>query len=759
VAALPKPVVEDGPVRELFEALHELHHRAGWPSLRDIAKQVGCSHTTVSAAFSEPKVPRWGLLELIVECLGGDTGVFHRLWMAAGSGGDPAPAPAPVSAQWPPRQLINDIPGFTGRRDELAALHELLPPDGTAVVVAISGTAGVGKTALAVHWAHQVREQFPDGQLYLNLRGFDPDERPVLAVQAVRALLDAFDIPPQRIPATLEAQVALYRSVLAERRVLVVLDNARDAEHVRPLLPGTAGCLTVVTSRSQLSGLVAREGARPIVLDLMPRADARALIARRLGARRAEAEPVAVDQIVEHCARLPLALTVVAARAATHPRFTLAMVAAELRAARGSLRPFDDADQASDIRTVLSWSYRQLSPEAAHLFRALGAHPGPDVTAAATASVIGAELTEARGLLAELADTNLIAEPSPGRYRFHDLLRVYAAELAPADTAIVHRLLDHYLHTAHRAALLLNTARYPITLDPVQPGTSPEEVADHAQALAWFTAEHPVLLAAARLAAARGFDRHTWQLAWTLTTFLDRQGHWQEWRTVQSDAVEAARRLADPEGLAYAHRGLGLAHYRLGDYERAHTELAQALASFVSTGDRAGQAFTHLDICWVFEREGRFAEALDHAGQALRQHEVDSQELGHAIAFNSVGWLQAKLGDYRDALEYCTKAHELFARRGDQIGVGATWDSLGYIHHHLGDYPQAIACYTSAVAIFRDVGDRFHEAESLANLGETHRAATDRDGARQTWDTALRILEDLGHPHAVAVRTRLEGLD
>jgi tetratricopeptide (TPR) repeat protein len=856
VAALPKPRIDDSPLRALFEALHALHHRAGWPSLRYIAKDVGCSHTTVSAVFSEPRLPRWGLLELVVECLGGDTGEFHRLWLTAsertgeraaepadrqnsepadrqsagpadgqsagpadgqsagpangqsagpangqsagpadgpsgerpaGPGDDPAgsaPAPsraagsAPDSsrsagtgpaldpASVPPRQLISDTAGFAGRHGELAQLDALLPDgQGPATgIVAISGTAGIGKTVLAVHWAHRVAGRFTDGQLYINLRGFDPTEPPVAPAHAVQALLDAFAVPPQRIPASFAAQVALYRSILAGRRVLLLLDNARDAEQVRPLLPGAPGCLTVVTSRDRLSGLVAGEGAYPLVLDLMPVAEARELIAHRIGAGRAAAEPAAVDQIVEWCAWLPLALAVVAARAATHPRFGLATVADELRAARGSLDVFDSSDLATDVRAVISWSYLQLSPPAAELFRLLGLHPGPDLGAAAAASLTGAPVGQVRRLLSELARTNLVAEHLPGRYRFHDLLRAYATELAAGDDTgererAVRRMLDHYLHTAYGGALLLSRTRHAIAIEPAAPGAAAESLGDHARALAWFTAEHPVLISVIGLAEAGGFDRHTWQLAWTLTTFLDRRGLWHDWMAVQHTAVDAAQRLSDPAGQAYAHRGLALAHYRLGDYEQSNVELRQALDLFDACDDRAGQANTHLDMSWVYERGGEYERALRHAHQALDLHRANDHRPGQARALNTVGWMYAKLDDHAAALTYCRAAHELFQGLDDRIGEAATWDSLGYAHHQLGQYDDAVACYRRAVEMFRGAGDRFHEAESLANLGNTFRALTDDGSAHDQWQHALRILDELGHPHAEEVRDRLRLLD
>ncbi|MFC4039311.1 ATP-binding protein [Dactylosporangium siamense] len=778
MAALPKPDVAEGPVRDLVDALHELHHRAGWPSLRRIAKEVGCSHTTVWAAFAEPKVPRWGLLELIVESLDGDTAAFHRLWLAASSA-DPPPATAPAvtppavtppavtppavttPGATPPRQLIADVSGFVCRRAEIAALDASLAGNGSAVtVVAISGTAGVGKTALAVHWAHQAADRFPDGHLYLNLRGFDPTGQPLTTSQAVRALLDAFDVPPQRIPATIDGQLALYRSILSGRRMLLVLDNARSAEQVRPLLPGTASCSTVVTSRNDLFGLVVGEGAHPLVLDLMPAADARDLIAGRIGAGRVAAEPAAVDLIVERCARLPLALAVVAARAATHPRFGLAAVADELSVARGGLDSFGSEDLTTDLRAVISWSYVQLSPDGAGLFRLLGGHPGPDLTVPATASTAGSGAGPARRLLSELAATNLVTEHLPGRYHLHDLLRSYASELAEAGDpqerrAAVVRMLDHYLHTAHRAALILNPYRHPIALEPAAPGVTPESLAGYAQALAWLTAERPVLLAAVRLAADAGLDRHAWQLAWTMTTFLDRRGHWHDWLALSRAAVEAADRLPDPQGQAYAHRGLGLAHFRLNQYEPAQAELSTAAGLFAARGDASGQAHAELDLSWTCERAGRHRDALAHARRSLDLHSAADDLPGQARALNSIGWFAALLHDHTTALAYCRRAHALFQQLGDPVGQAATLDSIGYANHQLGDHAEAAGCYRRAVAMFREAGDRYHEAQSLANLGDALLAAADTGGAHHEWRTALRILDELGHPDAQRVRHRL----
>lgn len=328
-----------------------------------------------------------------------------------------------------PRQLPAAVPHFTGRIFQAEAMSELLGHS-SVVVSVISGMAGIGKTAFAVQWAHQVRERFPDGQLYANLRGFDPGRSPMSSATAVRAFLEALGVAAQCIPASPQAQIGLYRSLLAERRMLIVLDDAYDAEQIRPLLPGATGCLVLVTSRNQLTSLVVSDGAHLITLDLLTVNEALDLLRARLGADRVSAEPHAVEEIIARCGRLPLALATVAARAEAHPRFPLAALAEELRHAQGSLDAFHSADPATNMRTVFSCSYQALSPAAARLFRLLGIHPGPDISASAVASLIGLPARRLRPLLAELTDASLLGEHVPGRYTFHDLIRTYAAEQA-----------------------------------------------------------------------------------------------------------------------------------------------------------------------------------------------------------------------------------------------------------------------------------------------------------------------------------------
>ncbi|WP_173071773.1 BTAD domain-containing putative transcriptional regulator [Phytohabitans houttuyneae] len=667
-----------------------------------------------------------------------------------------------------PRQLPAAVPGFTGRAAHLERLDALLPREGasqgTAVVIsAIDGTAGVGKTALAVHWAHRVADRFPDGQLYVNLRGFDP-AGPVPPDEAVRGFLDALHVPGQRIPVGLDAQSALYRSLLAGRRMLVVLDNALDADQVRPLLPGSPGCLVIVTSRNQLAGLVAAEGAHPVPLDLLDPDEAARLLARRLGADRVAAEPAAVAAIVTACAALPLALVIVAARAATRPGLSLAALAEELRQARGGLDAFSGTDPATDVRAVFSWSYRSLSEPAARLFRLLGLHPAADLSTSAAASLAGLPAAEVRPYLAELARARLLAEHTPGRYAFHDLLRAYAAELA-AQTheseerhAAVRRLLDHYLHTAYAADAQLNPHRDQITRTKPQPGVTIDEMGTQRHALAWFAAEHTTLLAVVERTDTDGWDTHTWQLAWAVTTYLDRQGHWHDWTQVQEFALTAARRLGHRADEADAHRGLARAYARVGRFVDAHVHYWRALDIFGEIGDWLGEANTHRNLAFMCGAQGHQRDALYHARKALDLYRAGDHRVGEANALNNVGWYHAQNGEHREALEYCEQALALLRELDHRPGVAATLDSIGYAHHHLGNQREAVASFQQALEMFRAAGDRSHEAGTLTRLGDAHQAAGEREKARRAWRQALVLLDELEQPEADEVRGKLAGL-
>jgi DNA-binding SARP family transcriptional activator/tetratricopeptide (TPR) repeat protein len=668
---------------------------------------------------------------------------------------------AVLSAAAVPRQLPGSPSHFVGRTAELEALGRMLAAPGRAISV-IGGTAGVGKTALALHFAHQVSDRFPDGQLYVDLRGFGPAGPPVTAADALGHFLTALGAEPRQIPADLAARAALYRSMVAGQRLLILLDNAHDAEQVRPLLPGSPGCLVLVTSRNQLTGLIASEGAQPLALDLLSEDGARELLDLRLGTERTRAEPAELAALITLCARLPLALSIVAARAAIRPGLTIGALVAELRDSRDRLDGLDTGEAASSVRAVFSWSQAGVSPAAQAMFRLLGVHPGPDISAPAAASLAGLPAAAAERALEELLSVRLIMEQVPGRFAFHDLLRAYAAEQAglhdsPAGRrAAMRRLLDHYLHTAHAADRLLIPARDPILLEMPAPETRPEALADAALALAWFQREHQVLLAAVRAAAEGGFGTHSWRLAWTLTTFLDRQGHWADLAAIQGTALAAAERARDLLGQAHAHRQLGRVRISAGSHATAERYLLQAIGEFSQAGDRVAAARTRLDIARTFEGQGLYQDAIGHALAALDLFRAAGHLIGQARALNGIGWCYARLGSHAQSLAYCQQALALHRELGYSSGEAATLDSLGYAHHHLGHHAEAIECYRRSIALSQAESDRYGEADGLSHLGDVLSDAGDLDEAFGSWRRALLILKELGHPDANEVQAKLQ---
>ncbi|WP_416964853.1 ATP-binding protein, partial [Streptomyces sp. Agncl-13] len=627
----------------------------------------------------------------------------------------------------------------------------------------ITGPAGVGKTTLALHLAHDVAGRFPDGQLYVNLRGFAPAAGPAHPQDALRGFLEALGVPAARIPDGLDARAALYRSLLAGRRVLVLLDNARDGAQVRPLLPGAPGCLVLVTSRNRLTGLVSADGAHPLPLDVLTPAEARSALALRIGGARVAAEPEAVSEIVTLTARLPLALAMVAARAAAHPAFPLAALAGQLRAAHGGLDAFGDADPATDVRAVFSWSYEALGVPAARLFRLLSLHPGAELTVHAAAALAGEPVARARALLDELTDAHLLTERSPGRYGCHDLLRAYATELVHATEsgdecrAAVRRMLDHYLRTAHAAALLFDPPTSVIT--PVGSAVRGRPLADEAAALAWLTAERPALLGAFAQAVEYGFDAHVWQLAWTLERFHERHGHWPEYLALQRAALESARRLADPVALAQAHRGLGRACMMLRHYTEAYDQLHASLGEFAAFGDADGQAQARLSLWALLVRQGRHEDALEALAPALGLYLESGNRRGQADVLVATAWSEAGLGAGRRALTHAHRALALFQDLGIRLAEGYTWDTLGHVHGQLGRPERSVACHRRALDLFREVGDLFNEACVLDRIGDAQHAAGHPADALGTWREAHTALHSFDPVWAAEVARKISAAE
>ncbi|GII85085.1 hypothetical protein Ssi03_30750 [Sphaerisporangium siamense] len=713
MGALPRPAVPDGPVRAFFDVLHEQHHRAGWPSLRAMAREVGCSHTTISAAFSGPNLPRWGLVELIAEMLGGDVARFHDLWLAAGRTIVPAPPdtpPAgPVTASLVPvaptgdraarpRQLPGDVSAFTGREAQLAdldRLHAEAAAGTTAVpILALSGTAGVGKTALAVHWAHRVAAAFPDGQLYINLRGYDRDS-PVRASEALETFLRALGVPDAAVPPGLDARAARYRTLLADRRVLVLLDNAHSAGQVRDLLPGTPRCLVLVTSRSTLPGLVARDGAIRIDLDVLSAAEAVALL-RRLVGPRLDAEPGQAAELAARCARLPLALRIAAELAAARRSVPLAGLVAELgdESRRLDLLAAGEDDYTA-VRAVFSWSCRHLPADVLAAFQSLGAHPGRDIDVDAAAALFGAGRSETYRLLEALLRVHLLEESAPGRYGMHDLLRAYAQERStghPGRGAALARLFDHYLETAGRAA---EGARWDD---------------------GWLTAERPNLLAVAA-AAAEVSPRHTWELSGRLAEWLDTRAHYRDGLTLHGLAARAARAAGDRAGEAGALVRLGTAHMRTGAYPEAIDHYRRALAAHRETGDLAGQAAALHGLGTMAWRLGDTGEARGHLEAALAIRRGLGDRPGEGASLYNLGTVFRQLGDYPRALAHQRGALEIYRECGDRIGESRVLNNLGTTLERMGEYERAFDHYRQALTRNREIGNQVGEAVALTNLG------------------------------------------
>jgi tetratricopeptide (TPR) repeat protein len=516
-----------------------------------------------------------------------------------------------------------------------------------------------------------------------------------------------------------------------------------------------------VTSRNHLTGLIAGHGAYPLGLDLLTPAGARELLAGRVGAGRAGREPDAVDEIIDGCARLPLALTIAAARAATSPGFPLAVFAADLREAGHALDQFDGDDEATDIRAVFSWSYRALSPDTARMFRLLGLHPGPDMTAAGAASLAGIAPDQAGSLLAELTRGHLLSEHHPGRYAFHDLLRAYATEQARdrdddgARRAALGRLLDHWLHTACAAAALLDPFFAPVPRDTPLSGAVVGAPVTAEEALRWFTAEQATLLAAVPLAAWSGLTGHAWRLGWALSTFLLRRGCWDDHTRACRASLDAARRAGDVAGEAHALLLLALGDARSGRRDAAPA-FRESLRLFEAVGGyHRSQVTAHSSLIWIAEQQERYGDMLGHAVRALRLSRAAGDATMEIMSLNDVGYSQARLGNFGQAIAYCGQALAGSRAAGERNWESAAWDSLGYIHHKLGDHHRAVTCYERSLDLCRELADRYNEAGTLDRLGDVHHSVGDLRAARWAWAQALRTLDELGHPDGDRVRAKI----
>jgi DNA-binding SARP family transcriptional activator/tetratricopeptide (TPR) repeat protein len=672
---------------------------------------------------------------VLVEELGTEPGVELRELHQRILTSDPALALAvPQSAAPPggqpavvmPRELPAPVAGFVGREEALAELTELLDRAGQApsiVISAIGGTAGVGKTALAVQWAHRVADRFPDGQLYVNLRGYDPD-RPMTAAHALAGFLRTLGVPGQDVPPGQDERAARYRSLLAGRRVLIVLDNAGSVEQVRPLLPGSPSCAVVVTSRDALAGLIARHGGTRLELDLLPPAEAVGLLRELIGGR-VDDDPATAETIAGQCCRLPLALRVAAELAAARPDVPLADLAGELADQQRRLDLLDaGGDPRTAVRAVFSWSHQHLDPDAARAFGLLGLHPGPDFEAYAAAALTGTGLDQIRTVLGALARAHLIQPAGPDRHGMHDLLRAYARELAARDgeaerQAALTRLFDHYLRTAAAAMDGLlpveGSQRRPSIPLPAAPGPL---VTDSVAARAWLDAERAALVAAAIHAAEHGWPGHAIGLSMTLFRYLDSGGHYPEAIIIHGHALRAARRTGERAAEATALNALGLVDLHQSRFGRATGHFRHALACAREAGDRPreGRALGNLGIaCFL---EGSYGPAVDYYQQALALHRAAGERVSEAIVLNNLSIVDRRQGRYRQATERCQQAAALARAEGDQDDEAHALVNLGLVDLRLGRYPLASELFVRALLIYCELGNRCGEAEAHTCLGD-----------------------------------------
>jgi tetratricopeptide (TPR) repeat protein len=661
-----------------------------------------------------------------------------------------APAARPGS-QLPPEPTV-----FAGRSTEIAELDRVLAADSdepAAVVGLICGTAGVGKTALALRWAHRRRDRFPDGQLFVDLRGYDP-ERTLSPAAALRRLLAGLGVNGADLPADVDDLIARYRAETSDRRMLIVLDNAGSAEQVRPLLPGTAPSRVLVTSRDSLAGLVALNGAHRVAVDPMPATDAELLLRRLIGLR-AEHDPVSTGALAEQCARLPLALRVAAEFASASPGLTLADLVAELADRRRRLDVLDSGgDVRAAVRTVFSWSYHHLDPDAARAFRRLGLHPGQSFDAAAVAALAGVGRADGVRLVNTLVRANLAHRLRHGRYGLHDLLQAYAAELAQRTDseatlrAAAERLLSYYVTGSWQAVRAL----YPTWRGYGQrpPSPDPAEVSlDAADARRWLDAELPALAGLGPFAERHGGSEQAVRIALNLHRYLE-GGHYTEALAIQTTALQLARQCDDVSAQAHTLTNLGVIHRLLGRYARAAEYHRRALALHRATGDRSGQARTLSNLGILAERQGDYPGAGRFHNEALCAFRDVGDRFGEAAALANVGNVHIHQGHPAAAIAGFTAALALFRELDDRVGQAIALSNLGDVHIGTGAYPTAAGHLDEALALFRELDHRGGEATVLANLGLLRARTGDPVGGIEYLETALATFRSTGHRYGQA---------
>ena len=664
---------------------------------------------------------------------------------SAGSGDEVvSPGGFPPVATW---TLPRDVAAFTGRAAELARLADDVAEaarGGVVQIVAVGGMAGIGKTALSVHAAHQLAPRFADGQYFVPLHGHTPGHLATDPADALADLLLSAGLAGPRIPPGLDARAARWRDYLAGKRTLLVLDDAAGHDQVRPLLPGTAGSLVLITSRKRLTAL---EDATVVDLPSMPPGEAAELFARLAVRPSIDRGDAAVAEITRLCGYLPLAIGMLARQLNHHPAWTVASLAADLAAARDRLELMHTENVS--VAAAFDLSYRDLTAGQRRLFRRLGLHPGADIDAHAAAALTGTGVAAARRHLASLYDQHLLTEPARGRYGLHDLLREHARALAAADDpaaseAATRRLLDYYLHTALAASKHIVRDLAGRTLPPAQPPRCAPALSTPAQAAAWLEAERANLHAAASCAAAHGYHWHATAIPAAISGFLRASGHWgHQALALHQGALAAARQSGDLPGQARALNLLGSMHRLAGDYPASAAAQQQALALYRDLGDLPGQADALNQLGLVQQEAGDYPAAAASHNQALAIARQAGDATYQAHSIHNLGAIQKLAGDYPGAAASYRQALALFREPGHPTGEGSALLQLGILHRLAGDYPAAAASYRQALAVYRGIIHRLGEASTLRELGILHRLAGDYPAATASHQQALELSRDL----------------
>ncbi|MCO1575371.1 tetratricopeptide repeat protein [Crossiella sp. SN42] len=625
-----------------------------------------------------------------------------------------------------PQQLPPALRIFVGRKQELARLDAALDESRiSAAIFIIDGTGGIGKTSLAIYWAQQHIDRFPDGQLYVNMRGFDPSNPPMQPDAALRGFLSGLGVEPTLIPSDIDTQTALYRSLVANKRMLVVIDNALDLSQVDPLLPGSASCLAIVTSRNRLTGLAMR-GAYPINLDFLNQAEARELMQEHLEASRMAAESDAVNEILDYCAGLPMAISIMAARAAVSAKLPLFALAEELRNESGRLDGLDGGDLSTSLRTVFSCSYQDLSEDVAFTFRLLGLAPGPEISLAAVAELNAESVTRTRILLRTLETAHLLQQPSPERYRLHDLIRLHISELASqkepleSQEAALRRLVCYYLSKSSAGAALIDPARQAVDISVSAEETDGRVFRSLAEALIWFDVEYPCLIAAQKLAESRDWNLEAIQFTQALAPFQYRRDLVNDRHSVREVALRAAQKLNDQAILIKAHRNFGQSCSEMGAHQEALEHLDSALALAEQYGDIRDIAFTHNVLALTWSAQDDHKQALAHVTEALQLFRKLGEIVWEGDALNSIGWHHAHLGNFKLARQFCEQSLAIDRQLRDELGEAVTLKTLGYIARRNQCHNEALDHYGRILTLSRQLDSAVMEAEALDCIGQCH---------------------------------------